>query len=168
MVGHNFHKPGRPSHSYHSALMANTRLALGVEVMPGNESAPLHSMPSIWAWLDALPAGERPALWHGDIAYGNEPVLAAAEARNQPYLAKLHLTKNVRRLVTRLFAHPDWRKAGPRWQGREDTLQPSGWSSPRRVIVLRRQIRGDVLIAAKDDPQGTACVHRKPSHRCRL
>jgi hypothetical protein len=43
-------KPGRPSHSYHSALMANTRLALAVEVMAGNETAPMHSMPGIWAW----------------------------------------------------------------------------------------------------------------------
>ena len=47
VVGYNPKKPGRPSHSYHSALMANTRLALAVEVMPGNETAPLHSMPGI-------------------------------------------------------------------------------------------------------------------------
>ena len=155
VVGYNPHKPGRPSHSYHSALMANTRLALGVEVMPGNASAPLHSMPGIWAWLDALPPSERPALLRGDIAYGNESVLAAAEARHQPYLTKLRLTKNVKRLVTRLFAHPDWEKAGQGWQGREDTLQLSGWSRPRRVIVLRRQIKGDVLVASQDDPQMT-------------
>jgi hypothetical protein len=102
--------------------MANTRLALGVEVMPGNESAPLHSMPKIWAWLCALPAAERPALLRGDIAYGNESVLREAEAGNQPYLTKYRLTKNVKRLVTKLFAHPDWEKAGLGWQGREDTL----------------------------------------------
>ena len=47
--GYNPHKPGRPSHCYHSALMANTRLALTVEVMAGNETAPLHQMPGIWA-----------------------------------------------------------------------------------------------------------------------
>ena len=29
LVGYNPKKPGRPSHSYHSALMANTRLAVG-------------------------------------------------------------------------------------------------------------------------------------------
>ncbi len=110
-------------------------------------------MPRIWAWLDALPAAERPALLRGDIAYGNESVLREAEARNQPYLTKLRLTKNVQRLVTKLFTHPDWEKAGQGWQGREDTLQLSGWSRPRRVIVLRRPIRGDVLIAAQDDLQ---------------
>ena len=67
-MGDNPKKLGRPSHSYHSALMANTRLALAVEVMAGNETAPLHSMPGIWAWLDALPKAERPALLRGDIA----------------------------------------------------------------------------------------------------
>ncbi len=135
--------------------MANTRLALGVEVMPGNASALLHSMPSIWAWLDALPPAERPALLRGDIADGNESVLREAEARPQPYVTKWRLTKNGKPLVTKLFAHPDWDKAGQDWAGREDTLPLSGWSRPRRVIVLRRPIKGDVLIAAQDDPQDT-------------
>ena len=60
-MGDNPKKLGRPSHSYHSALMANTRLALAVDVLPGNETAPMHSMPGIWAWLDVLPKAARPA-----------------------------------------------------------------------------------------------------------
>jgi len=32
-VGYNPHKPGRPSHTYHSYIMANTRLVLEVEVL---------------------------------------------------------------------------------------------------------------------------------------
>ena len=98
IVGYNPKKPGRPSHNYHSALMANTRLALRVDVMAGNETAPLHSMPGIWAWLDALPRNERPALLRGDVAYGNEAVLREAEIREQPYLSKLKLTSNVKAL----------------------------------------------------------------------
>ena len=90
----NPHKPGSPSHSYHSAIMVHSHLALGVEVRLGNASAPLHGMPGIWAWLAALPPSERPALLRGDIAYGNEPVLREAEARNQPSLcARCDLTK---------------------------------------------------------------------------
>lgn len=76
--------------------------------MPGNASAPLHRMPGIWARLDALPLSERPALLRGDIAYGNKSVLREAEVQNQSYPTKLRLTKNVKRLVTKLFAHPDW------------------------------------------------------------
>ncbi len=155
VVGYNPRKPGRPSHNYHSALMANTRLALAVEVLPGNKSAPAHSMAGIWAWLDGLPQAERPALLRGDIAYGNESVLREAEARNQPYLTKLRLTTNVKRLVRRLFQAPDWEQAGQGWEGREDTLRLSGWSRTRRVIVLCRPLTGDLALSPKDDLQGT-------------
>jgi hypothetical protein len=47
--GDNPKKPGRPSTSHHRALMASTRLALAVDVRPGHETAPRHSMPGIWA-----------------------------------------------------------------------------------------------------------------------
>jgi hypothetical protein len=154
VVGYNPKKPGRPSHSYHSALMANTRLALAVEVMPGNESAPLHSMAGIWAWLDRLPKAERPTLLRGDIAYGSESVLCAAEARDQPYITKLRLTKNVKTLVKKLFRSNHWEDAGQGWEGLEDTLTLSGWSRARRVVVLRRKLRGEMLITGKDKDQG--------------
>lgn len=63
--------------------MVNTRLALAVEVMLGNETAPLHSMPGTWVWLDPLPKVERPALLRCDVAYGSESVMREAEARDQ-------------------------------------------------------------------------------------
>ena len=113
--------------------MANTRLALAVEVMPGNETAPLHSMPGIWAWLDALPKSERPALMRGDIAYGNEAVLCQAEARDQAYLTKLRLTAAVKRLIKKLFRANGWEDAGQGWEGLEDTLTLSGWSRALRI-----------------------------------
>jgi len=154
LVGYNPKKPGRPSHSYHSALMANTRLALAVEVMAGNETAPVHSMPGIWAWLDALPKAERPALLRGDVAYGSETVMREAEAREQAYLTKLRLTKNVKSLIKKLFRSGDWQEAGQGWQGQEDTLKLSGWSRARRVVVLRRKFTGEMLMTGKDEDQG--------------
>ena len=150
VVGYNPHKPGRPSHCYHSALMANTRLALTVEVMAGNETAPLHHMPGIWAWLDSLPKAERPALLRGDVAYGNESVMREAEAREQPYLSKLRLTKRVKSLIQKLFRSEDWVDAGQGWEGLEDTLTLSGWSRARRVVVLRRKLTGELLLTGKD------------------
>ena len=78
LVSYNPKKPGRPSHSYHSALMANTRLALAVEVMPGNETAPLHSMPGIWTWLDALPTHGA----HGGLPESIESNCGAVDGRS--------------------------------------------------------------------------------------
>jgi len=98
---------------------------------------------------------ERPALLRGDAAFGNEAVMREAEARQQPYLMKLRLTANVNRLVRKVFRSEVWAPAGQEWEGTEATLQLSGWSLPRRVIVLRRMLRGDMAIAAKQDPQGS-------------
>ena len=153
VLGYNPKKPGRPSHSYHSALMANTRLAFAVEVMAGNETAAMHHMPGIWAWLDSLPEAERPALLRGDVAYGSDAVLREAEARDQPYLTQLRLTKNVKRLIKTLFRSDHWEPAGQGWEGLDESLTLSGWSRARRVVVLRRKLTGEVLITDKEDPQ---------------
>lgn len=154
-VGYNPKKPGRPSHCYHSAMMANTRLALGVEVMAGNATAPSNSMPAIWAWLDALPKHERPTLLRGDIAYGNETVLCEAERRDQPYLSKLKLSTNVKVLIKKCFGQNRWEDAGQGWEGMDESLTLSGWSRARRVVVLRRKLTGEMLLTEKDEPQGS-------------
>lgn len=153
VVGYNPKKPGRPSHSYHSAMMATTRLALAVDVRPGNETAPLHCMPGIWAWLDALPKEARPTVLRGDVAFGNESVLREAEARNQPYLTKLRLTSKVKALIKTLFRSTAWEGAGHGWEGVEDRLRLSGWSRARRVVVLRRPLTGELLMTGTDADQ---------------
>ena len=61
----------------------------------------------------------------------------------------------MKRLITHLFGHTDWEKAGHGWRGREDTLPLSGWTRARRVVILRRRLKGDVVLSTKGDPQGT-------------
>jgi hypothetical protein len=81
LVSYNPHKPGRPSHSYHSYMLANLRLVLAVEVAPGNEHTSKHSAPGLWELLDRLAAPLKPALIRGDANFGNEPVMREAEQR---------------------------------------------------------------------------------------
>lgn len=154
IVGYNPTKRGRPSHCYHRALMANTRLALAVEVMAGNETAPTHSMPGIGTWLDSLPKEQRPALLRGDVAYGSEAVLREAEWRDPAYVSKLRMTKNVKGLIKKLFRRDGWEDAGQGWEGIEDTLTLTGWSRARRVVVLRRKLQGEILLTGTDERQG--------------
>lgn len=153
VIGYNPHKPGRPSHCYHSAFMANTRLALHVEVAPGNQSAASHGMPGLWKWFDRLSPRERPAWLRGDIGFGNDAVMREAEARDQPYLFKLRLTTNVKRLVRSLFGAAGWADAGQEWEGIEAELALSGWNRTRRVVVLRRALRGEMALRDKGDRQ---------------
>ena len=56
MVGYNPQKPGRPSHCYHTYLMANLRLVLGVDVQPGDEHTPKHGQAGLWSLLHRLGA----------------------------------------------------------------------------------------------------------------
>jgi hypothetical protein len=50
-IGYNPHKPGRPSHAYHSYFTANLWMVLDVEVQPGNQTASSFAQPEWWALL---------------------------------------------------------------------------------------------------------------------
>jgi len=157
VVGYNPKKPGRPSHSYHSYFMANTRLALRVEVKPGNETSSSHSTAGLWELIENIPRKNRPAFIRGDVAFGVEGVLSEAEARGIPYVTKLRITKNVKRLIERLFTMEEWEKAGAGYYGMESELKLFGWSRSRRVIVLRRPIPGDILLQKTGKDQMDMC-----------
>jgi hypothetical protein len=143
-------KPGRPSHCYHSYFMANTRLALGVEVAAGDQHTGKHVAVGLWQMLDRLPRELWPVFIRGDVSFGSESIMVAAEQRHLHYLTKLRLTKNVTRLIDRLIARGHWVDAGQGFRGCEAALCLTGWSKSRRVIVLKRPIRGEILL---DDQQ---------------
>jgi hypothetical protein len=147
VVSYNPTKPGRPSHNYHSCFMGNTRLALSVEVNHGNQHTAKQVMPGLWSYYDALPHESKPALIRGDIFLGNEGFLTEAESRQVHYLTKLRLTANVKRLIEKLFLGAEWEEAGHGYQGAEAELKLLGWSRSRRVIVTRRRINGDIVLA---------------------
>ena len=153
VVSYNPKKPGRPSHSYHTYLMADTREILGVEVHVGNEHTAKHSQPGLLKILDELPPERKPKLVRGDSAFGNDPLMRALEERNQHYLFKLKLTKNVKRHIGGLFHQTDWTDAGQGWEGKDGTLALTGWESKRRVVVLRRPLIGEVMMTGEDDSQ---------------
>ncbi len=112
VLGYNPKKPGRPSHCYHTYSMASTRLILDVDVSPGDEHASRHSAPSLWALIDRLPRDLWPALLRGDRGFGNEEIMREAEARALPFLLKLRLTANVKRMIEKLASAREWVDAG--------------------------------------------------------
>jgi hypothetical protein len=88
----------------------------------------------------------------GDCAYGNEDIIDVCEQRGLSYLVRLRKTANVKRLIERLFRRDEWTQASPAsqgWQAIEDELRLSGWSRARRVVVMRRRIKSDVVLTAK-------------------
>lgn len=153
VVSYNPKKPGRPSHTYHTYLMAGLRQVLGVEVHAGNEHAAKHTQPGLLKLLDALPAQSKPALVRGDCAFGNDPMMSALEERTQSYLFKLKLSKNVKRHIERLFRADGWLDAGQGWEGKDGELKLVGWEKSRRVVVLRRPLKGEIALVPEDNGQ---------------
>ncbi|MEI6197243.1 MAG: transposase [Verrucomicrobiota bacterium] len=138
-IGYNPHKPGRPSHVYHSLFVRGLRLVLDVEVRPGKQTAAPHGRENLWRVWDSLPAACRPWLMCGDSSYGHEGLLAECEARQQPYLFRLRQSRGVKQLVQILERQSGWQPAVNGWAGAEGRLQLTGWTAKRRVVVLRRQ-----------------------------
>jgi hypothetical protein len=151
VVGYNPAKPGRPSHTYHSFMIGTLRLMLEVEVRPGDQHAPKHSAPDLWALLDRLGPGRQPWLLRGDNAWAGEDTMREAERRGQPYLFRLRLTRNVVRAIERAMTAAGWQPAGQGWEGQAIQLRLVGWSRHRRVVLLRRKLDRPVAIEDRDD-----------------
>src|SRR5208283_1853066 len=113
----------------------------GVDVSPGDEHTSKHSAPGLWGFLDRTPRDLWPALLRGDRGFGNEKIMREAEARQLPYLFKLRLTKNVKRMIEKLASSREWVDAGQGFEAKESEVRLAGWSRQRRVIVLRRRLK---------------------------
>jgi hypothetical protein len=111
-VGYNPHKPGRPSHAYHTYMLSSLRLVLRVDVLPGDEYNVSNATDGLWTLLDHLGPSRRPALLRGDKSWGIERVMARAEQNDLPYLFRLRMTANVRRSLDRAMQQSDWVDAG--------------------------------------------------------
>lgn len=137
-VGYNPHKPGRPSHTYHTLFLRHLRLVLDVAVRPGKQHAAVHSRDNLWRVWEQLPKEHRPWLVCGDSGYGNETLMNDCEMRHQKYLFRLRRSTGVKQLITLLESQGNWQPGVNGWNGLEGQLQLSGWSGKRRVVVLRR------------------------------
>jgi len=150
-VGYNPHKPGRPSHVYHTYMLSSLRLVLRVDVLPGDQHNVAHATDGLWKLLDHLGPNRRPALLRGDKSWGIERVMARAEQEARlPCLFRLRMTLNVKRSLERAMRQSDWADAGQGerarergWQGKETTLRLHGWGRQRRIVLLRRKLARD-------------------------
>lgn len=144
--GYNPHKPGRPSHTYHTLLVRHLRLVLDVEVRSGKQSSATYSRTNLWAIWEKLTREQRPWLLCGDSSFGQEGLLVECEERQQRYLFRLRLSKGVKQLVRQLEQQSGWQSTVNGWWGLSGRLRLQGWRVERRVVVLRRT---RVAIAAK-------------------
>lgn len=153
-VGYNPHKPGRPSHTYHTYMIANLRLVLDVEVKSGIEVAASHSSPGLWELLDRLPRTSWPRFIRGDCDWGTEDVMRLAEQKQVNYLFKLRKSKYVKRLIQQQHSVAGWEYVVNGWEAKEDYLKLASWRDHRRVVIVRRRLRKEAILALEDNKEG--------------
>lgn len=124
-------------------------MVLDAEVQSGKAYAAKHSLPRLRTLLERLPQEKRPQLVRGDCAFGNEAVMAEMESLDQAYLFKLRQSAGVKRLIERQWGRDDWSNVGQGFYAVEAELKLSGWSCARRVIVMRRAVKGSLAADAK-------------------
>lgn len=154
VVGYNPIKKGRPSHIYHTYMIANIRMILDVEVMPGNENSASYTLPHLLEWIDALPVDQRPKFIRGDCAFGTNAVMTQCEERQLPYLFKLKQTAKIKRYISEKMLESEWESAGQGWQGISGEIQLMGWSHSRRIVVLRRKIKKEIGVLMNNTLSG--------------
>lgn len=144
-ISYNPRKPGRPSHAIHTYWISNVRMVLDAEVQSGKAHAAKHSLPRLRTLLEGLPPEKRPRLVRGDCAFGNETVMEEMESLDQAYLFKLRQSAGVKRLIERQWSRDDWSDAGQGFYAVEAELKLAGWSRARRVVVMRRAVKGGLV-----------------------
>jgi hypothetical protein len=149
-IGYNPHKPGRPSHTLHTYMIANLRLVLDVEVQPGTCTAAKYSAPGLWELLERLPRDCWPSFIRGDCDWGVDDVMLMAEEAELPYLFKLRQSKNVKKLIHKAHCSGDWSYTTAGWEALESELQLNSWDRARRVVIIRRRLPKDIVVAMEN------------------
>jgi hypothetical protein len=77
--------------------------------------------------------------------------MAAMEEIDQAYLFKLRQTAGVKRLIERLWRQGEWQSVCQGFDAVEGKLRLTGWSSARRVVVLRRRVKSSLAAEASHE-----------------
>jgi len=164
VLGYNPHKPGRPSHTYHTYIMANLRLVLEVEVQAGNQGNSSYSAPGLLSLLDRLPVDCQPEFVRGDCDWGSGPIMEALEGKGMHYLFKLRKSKNVKDLIYKHHCMGKWQRTNTDWEANEDRIRLHGWSESRRVVIVRRRLKADavLLLEGSEGSQQSLAFFDKP------
>lgn len=153
-VSYNPKKPGRPSHTYHTYMIANLRLVLDVEVQSGNQPHSKYSAPGLLAILDRLPESCRPHFVRGDCDWGSGTVMDKLDHRGQDFLFKVKKSPRVKELINKHHCLGGWQRFKDGWEAKEDALHCQGWSKSRRAIIVRRQIKKDNTLLIEHQKAG--------------
>lgn len=76
--------------------------------------------------------------------------MSQLEEKEYRYLFKLKKSKNVKSLISKHHGLGEWIHFKGEWEAKEDSLKLMGWEKERRVVIVRRRVRSDLLVALED------------------
>lgn len=77
--------------------------------------------------------------------------MASAEQKQLDYLFKMRKSKYVKQLINRHHSLGDWHYVIDGREAKDDDLKLAAWSKERRVIIVRRRLPKDSLLALANE-----------------
>ncbi len=151
--GYNPGRRGRPSHHPLLAFVAEARLVANFWLRPGNANSANNCLQFLESTFHHL--GDKVVgLLRADSGFFDDAVFSLLEGRQIPYIIAARLTQPLQRL---LYQTNGWWALAPGLELTEISYCAGGWSTPRRLIVVRQSIKrreapGKTLSLFADDP----------------
>jgi hypothetical protein len=138
LKGHNPRKHGRPSHHPLLAMLAEAKVVLHAWLRSGNSGTARGVKAFLAETLAKLPKEFRLYGLRADSGFFVTEFLEELETRALPYAIAVRMNRFVQRAVVGIR---QWSTFAPGLHVAEVPYQALGWKSPRRLVVVREEIR---------------------------
>jgi hypothetical protein len=139
--GYNPSRRGRRSHHPLLAMLAESKCILHSWLRSGNASTFRGAKEFYIEVLGCLPAGFSIRALRADAGFCLTEFFDTLESHETPFAIAVKMSKPVQRWSAALA---DWTCIEPGLEVAEGMYQPPYWAAPRRVVVIRKQVRRQV------------------------
>ena len=101
--------------------------------------------------MDRIPRNNWPAFIRGDCDWGSDAIMIEAEQRGIDYLFKLRKSPYVKKLIIQQHCNTGWIKTREGWEALSTEFKLSTWKEARRVVLVRRRLKENIVIAPDSD-----------------
>ena len=139
--GYNPSRRGRRSHHPLLAMLAESKCILHNWLRSGNASTLRGAKEFYLEVIGCLPVGFSIRALRADSGFCSTEFFDTLEAHSTPYTIAMKMSKPVQRWSAAL---PEWTCIQQGLEVAEGMYQPHYWEAPRRVVVIRKQVRRQV------------------------
>ena len=138
LKGYNPRKHGRPSHHPLLAMLAEAKVVVHAWLRSGNTASARGVKSFMEETLARLPVGFRLYALRADSGFFINEFLLYLEAHLLPYVIAVRMNPHLHRAVAGLR---QWTPFATGLEAAQTTYQALGWKAPRRLVVVREELR---------------------------